>query len=72
MNVNLILLISTLNTKNPYLDPGSGSLFIQLLIASLAGMGFYFLSKLEKIKKYFRKNSSENAEDDIDADVFDE
>ena len=70
--MNLILLISTLYTKNPYLDPGSGSLFIQLLIASLAGVGFYFLSKLEKIKKYFRKDSSEKAEDDIEDDIFDE
>ena len=55
-----------------YLDPGSGSLFIQLLISSLAGVGLYFLSKLRIVKNIFRKNSTEIEEDDIEDDIFDE
>jgi len=55
-----------------YLDPGSGSLFIQLLIASLAGTGLYFLSKLKSIKKLFRKDSTDHEEDEIEDDIFDE
>jgi len=55
-----------------YLDPGSGSLFIQMLIASLAGIGLYFLSKLRSIKKLFRKDSTDHEEDEIDDDLFDE
>lgn len=55
-----------------YLDPGSGSLFIQLLFSSLAGVGLYFLSKLRIVKNIFRKNSSEIEEDDIEDDIFDE
>ena len=70
--MNYIKLISTLSIGNAYLDPGSGSLFIQLLIASLAGVGFYFLSKLEKIKRFFRKNPTEMDEIDLEDDFFDE
>ena len=58
--------------KMVYLDPGSGSLFIQMLIASLAGIGLYFLSKLRSIKKLFRKDSTGHEEDEIDDDLFDE
>jgi len=58
--------------KMVYLDPGSGSLFIQMLIASLAGIGLYFLSKLRSIKKLFRKDSTDHEEDEIDDDLFDE
>ncbi len=70
--MNYIKLISTLSIGNAYLDPGSGSLFIQLLIASLAGVGVYFLSKLEKIKRFFRKNSTEIDEIDLEDDFFNE
>ena len=31
-----------------YLDPGSGSFLIQLLIATLAGLSIAYRSKLEK------------------------
>lgn len=67
-----VKIIPTLQSVMAYLDPGSGSLFIQLLLASLAGMGFYFLSKIKKIKDIFRKKSSVNNEDEIEEDLFDE
>lgn len=70
--MNIILLLSTLNIENAYLDPGSGSIIIQLLISTLAGLGIYFLSKIKAIKNIFRKNSAEIAEDDIEEDLFDE
>jgi hypothetical protein len=70
--VNIILLLSTLNIENAYLDPGSGSIIIQLLISTLAGLGIYFLSKIKAIKNIFRKKSAEIAEDDIEDDLFDE
>ena len=34
-----------------YLDPGSGSILIQLLIAALLGAGFVIRSQWAKIKK---------------------
>lgn len=70
--MNIILLLSTLNIENAYLDPGSGSIIIQLLISTLAGLGIYFLSKIKAIKNIFRKKSAEIAEDDIEEDLFDE
>ncbi len=70
--MNYIILISTLNTGMAYLDPGSGSLFLQLLFSSLAGVGFYFWTKLRKIKNNIQNNSTAIEEDDIDDDIFDE
>lgn len=47
-----------------YLDPGSGSFILQLLIASLVGMGFFFRSTLAKIFGKFRKSDSHVTEED--------
>jgi hypothetical protein len=47
-----------------YLDPGSGSLLIQLLIAALAGLAIFFGSNWRKIKRMFRKNKDQNDESD--------
>jgi hypothetical protein len=54
-----------------YLDPGSGSLLIQLLIAALAGLAIFFGSNWRKIKRLFKKNrdnDSESEEEDKDED----
>jgi hypothetical protein len=45
-----------------YLDPGSGSLLIQLLIAALAGLAIFFGSNWRKIKRLFKKNKTQDAE----------
>ena len=42
-----------------YLDPGSGSIIIQVIIASLAGIGFLIRSNWQKIKDLFSKNSED-------------
>jgi hypothetical protein len=68
----VIKLISNLNNANPYLDPGSGSLLLQLLISSLLGVGVFFLAKIKAIRNIFRKDDSEPVEDDIEEDIFDE
>ena len=53
-----------------YLDPGSGSFLLQLLIAGLAGAGIAIGSQWARIKKLFSKKGknvqSGNDEDDID------
>lgn len=38
-----------------YLDPGSGSLIIQLLIAGLAGLGIAIAAGWKKIRSLFSK-----------------
>ena len=43
-----------------YLDPGSGSFILQVLIASLVGIGFAFRGYWAKLIKKFRKPSEED------------
>jgi hypothetical protein len=49
----------------PYLDPGSGSFIIQILIAALLGIGVAFRASWSRIKGFFtRKKSEDDATDD--------
>jgi hypothetical protein len=54
-----------------YLDPGSGSLLIQLLITALVGVGFFLRSRWEKVKNFFGVKSSQIEKDDIEDGDFD-
>jgi hypothetical protein len=51
-----------------YLDPGSGSFLLQLLIAGLAGIGIAIGSQWAKIKRFFKKKNSPPATEDDDED----
>jgi hypothetical protein len=49
----------------PYLDPGSGSIIIQILIASLLGLGIALRVSWSRIKTLFGgKAKSEDQDDD--------
>ncbi len=53
----------------PYLDPGSGSFLVQLLIAALLGAGVFIGASWNKVKRLFGikpKNTDENADDEDD------
>lgn len=43
-----------------YLDPGSGSFLIQLLIAGLVGAGFIIKASWSKIKAFFTRPSKKS------------
>jgi hypothetical protein len=47
-----------------YLDPGSGSFLVQLLIASLAGLVIFVGASWRKIKRLFNKNKVQNDKSD--------
>lgn len=49
-----------------YLDPGSGSFLIQLLIAALAGAGIAIAASWSKIKRLLGKNKKTEPDDDED------
>ena len=53
----------------PYLDPGSGSFIIQILIAVLLGLGVALRASWSKIKTYFgiKPKPEEEDDDSIDA-----
>lgn len=44
-----------------YLDPGSGSYLIQIIIASLAGAGFFLKTNWQKVKNIFSKKNKSNS-----------
>ena len=49
----------------PYLDPGSGSFIIQILIAAFLGLGVALRASWGRIKEFFgrKKSEDENADD---------
>jgi hypothetical protein len=51
----------------PYLDPGSGSFIIQILIASLLGIGLAVRASWGKIRARFGGKKEEKHEDDDDS-----
>lgn len=53
-------------SPNPYLDPGSGSLLIQLALAALLGMGVFVRSQWARIKRMFGINKDEDKDVDVD------
>jgi len=63
---SIIPILSTLLfiRDDPYLDPGSGSFLIQLIIASLLGAAFVVRASWSKIKSFFKGNS-ENNDDEL-------
>jgi hypothetical protein len=57
-------LLHPLARQNTYLDPGSGSFIIQLLIAAAAGLAFALRGYWKKVIDFFRKNGTEDSEMD--------
>ena len=47
-----------------YLDPGSGSMLIQLLLAALLGAGVLLRTQWKKLKALFGKKDSPNEQQD--------
>ena len=43
-----------------YLDPGSGSFILQVLVASLVGIGFAFRKYWSQFLSFFRKEKKED------------
>lgn len=58
-------LLSGLASPEPYLDPGSGSILLQVLLATIIGLGLVLRTQWSKIKSLFKgKNVSEDDADD--------
>lgn len=49
-----------------YLDPGSGSFLIQLLVAAIAGLGIAVGANWAKLKRWIGKKKKKNETDDDD------
>jgi len=53
-------------TPSPYLDPGSGSLLVQILIAVILGLGVALRASWGRIKGLFGKRKSTDEDDRAD------
>jgi hypothetical protein len=51
-----------------YLDPGSGSFLIQLLIAAIAGLSIAIGANWSKLKRLLSKNKKKSKTDDDEDD----
>jgi hypothetical protein len=49
-----------MNTILLYVDPGSGSYLVQMLIAAVLGGLFYFKTMIWSVKNFFNRRKSEN------------
>ena len=67
----LAALFNHLGKETAYLDPGSGSFILQLLIASLVGAGFILRGYWSKLVGRFRGTTDDefSDEDDNDDDI---
>ena len=55
---------SPVNSEPLYLDPGSGSFLIQLIIAGVLGAGFVIRASWGKIKAFFTRTPVEAVEEE--------
>ena len=57
---------STLARPDLYLDPGSGSMLLQLLLAALLGIGVILRTQWSKIKSLSKPKDSLDEDEDLD------
>ncbi len=63
MHDQLINLLAPVMRPQAYLDPGSGSFLIQLLIAGLVGAGFLIKTYWKKITGLFSRSAPKKEDD---------
>ena len=62
------LLAGPLSNTHPYLDPGSGSVLIQLLLAGLLGAGILLRASWSRIMTLFGRGKKTSANEGEDGD----
>lgn len=62
------VLFSVSGSKPAYLDPGTGSFLLQLLIAGLVGAGLILRAQWSKVKKFFSRKKTQEETEDEDSD----
>lgn len=74
-HVSLVLLAGCLVSSSPawaYLDPGTGSMMIQGIIAGITGIAVVTRLYWEKVRSFFAGGTPQEAEGDLDPDANDE
>ena len=65
LGISVLVLIFPFNTY-AYLDPGSGSFLIQIVVATLAGAGYFAKANWDKIKQRFNGDSKKTEDEKQD------
>ncbi len=63
MHYQIVTILAPVLRPQAYLDPGSGSFLIQLLIAGLVGAGFLIKAYWKKIKGLFTRTTAKKEDD---------
>jgi hypothetical protein len=63
MQYPLVTLLAPILRPQAYLDPGSGSFLIQLIIAGIVGAGFIVKVYWKKLKGLFSRSESKKEDD---------
>ena len=58
-NLTIISMFLCISKAEAYLDPGTGSMIIQALIASFAAVAVFWRSIISSVKRIFKKEISE-------------
>ncbi|MEX2160981.1 MAG: hypothetical protein WD751_03620 [Anaerolineales bacterium] len=58
------ILMLPVSVEHPYLDPGSGSFILQMIIAGLAGFGYIMRSQISNFFRRFRRSKKEEEKKD--------
>ena len=64
MHLNLLIFLAPYLRPQAYLDPGSGSFLVQLLIAGVVGAGFLIKVYWKKIKALFHRSEVKEEDDE--------
>ena len=64
MNLHILVVLAPHLRPQAYLDPGSGSFLIQLLLAGIVGAGFLIKVYWKKIKGLFNRSATKKQDDD--------
>lgn len=70
-NVFLLLMFTALgylgfiDSALAYIDPGAGSMLIQILIGSIAAGAVFFKLYWHKLKSFFARNRSQSSDNDV-------
>ncbi len=64
MHFQIVPLLAPIMRPHYYLDPGSGSFLVQLLIAGIAGAGLIVATSWRRIKSFFTRSKT-TKEDEI-------
>ncbi len=60
MHLSTTSILSIFTNTHPYLDPGTGSFIIQIIIAAVLGVGFFVKVYWKKIKAFVTRQPYTN------------